>query len=101
MKRRCRRKSRVADENMVNRSNGNDNRGYSGGFSYLWSFIKPFLINSDSQPSSNNGEEVDGGGIRREIYGTNTRDIWFANDPATAERNYLAVQSSMRYVIYM
>jgi hypothetical protein len=100
MKRRCRR-SRVADENMVNRSNGNDNRGYSSGFSYLWSFIKAFLVNNDSQPSSNNGEEDDGGRIRREMYGDNIRNIWFSHDPAIAERNYLAVQSSMIYFIYM
>jgi hypothetical protein len=100
MRRRCRRR-RVADENMVNSNNGNGSRGYSGGFSYLWSLFKAFLITNDTQPSTNTGEEDDGGGIRREIYGDNTRNIWFANDPAIAEKNYLAVQSSMRYAIYM
>jgi len=84
---------------MVNWNNQNDNRGYSGAnFSFLWSFIRALFIHKDSQPSSNSGEEDSGGG---EIYGENIRNIWFANDPVIEERNYLAVQSGMRYAIYM
>jgi hypothetical protein len=57
------------------------NRGYSGDFNYLWLFIKDFFINNDSQPSSNTGDEDDGGGIRIKIYGDNIINIWFSNDP--------------------
>jgi len=112
MKRRCR-KSRVVDENMVNMRNGDGNMGYSGAnFGGLWFLLKAPLsailacfINSDSQASSMSGEEDEGEGERVEIYGDNRRNarlrLWFANDPDIAERNYLAVQSSMRYAIHM
>lgn len=113
MKRRSRR-SRVADENMGNRREGNGNRGYSvANFGCLWFMMKaPLLaisacfINNDSQASSMTEEEEEGGDWdSAEIYGDNRRNarlrLWFANDPDLTERNYLAVQSSMRYAIHM
>lgn len=108
MKRRCRR-NRVADENSVNRINGSGNMGYSranlGGLWFLMkaplSAILACFINNDSQASSMSGEEEEAG--RLELYGDNRRpqQLWFANDLDIAERNYLAVQSSMRYAIQM
>lgn len=111
MKRKCR-KNQIVDENSVNRINGNGNMGnmgYSGAnLGGLWFFMKAPLsailacfINNDSQASSMRGEEEEAG--RVELYGDNRRQqqLWFANDLDIAERNYLAVQSSMRYAIQM
>lgn len=103
--------SRVADENVITSAgrseeveDNNVRGGGGGGFSF-WLLMKAPLsclapLINHSQSSSNNGEEeenISGG----EENGRDPQQIWFANDPAMAERNYLAVQNSMRYVIYM